>query len=194
VEYSDNSKTPIVVPALESDSTTDLILPARAVLDFGETIDTNFLHLLENFAGPCPPGQNLEGSPGVCVVDPLSTQNSPIEGQLWYDTFDKDSPVIRVWNEEDTNWDTFQGTGREYDYEFGFNITDVGPFADVILKTRSGSLRFQQVFLNGVLQREAIDATDMASGGGGNFYVLDVNTLRFNFNVGVLDEVAVHAI
>ena len=46
---------------------TSLTLPGRLLSDYGEFINTNFLHLLENFADVNPP-------------------SNPVEGQLWYDT------------------------------------------------------------------------------------------------------------
>ena len=48
---------------------TALSLPGRNVPDYGEVIDTNFIHLLENFANGTPP-----------------QTTSTLTGQLWYDT------------------------------------------------------------------------------------------------------------
>ena len=46
---------------------TSLGLVGRSVADYGIPLNTNFLHLLENFANATPPA-------------------NPVEGQLWYDT------------------------------------------------------------------------------------------------------------
>lgn len=56
---------------------TSLSLVGRGYPNYGEKIAENFLHLLENFAGPIPP-------------------ENPIEGQLWYDTSDISRKVLRV--------------------------------------------------------------------------------------------------
>lgn len=48
---------------------TALSLPGRNVPDYGEAVDTNFIHLLENFANGTPP-----------------QTTSTLTGQLWYDT------------------------------------------------------------------------------------------------------------
>jgi hypothetical protein len=45
--------------------------------NYGQVIDDNFLHLLENFASPLPP-------------------KNPIEGQLWYDTSNPGNKVLRI--------------------------------------------------------------------------------------------------
>jgi hypothetical protein len=49
------------------DNTTDLTLIGKNVSGYGNYINENFLHLLENFSNTSPP-------------------NSPIQGQLWFDT------------------------------------------------------------------------------------------------------------
>jgi microcystin-dependent protein len=46
---------------------TSLLLPGRNLRDYGTSLLTNALHLMENFADVNPP-------------------NNPVEGQLWYDT------------------------------------------------------------------------------------------------------------
>jgi len=56
---------------------TSLSLVGRGYPNYGEKIAENFLHLLENFAGPIPP-------------------ENPIEGQLWFDTSDVSRKVLRV--------------------------------------------------------------------------------------------------
>jgi hypothetical protein len=48
---------------------TAVSLPGRNVPDYGEVVDTNFIHMLENFANDTPP-----------------QTTSTLTGQLWYDT------------------------------------------------------------------------------------------------------------
>jgi hypothetical protein len=57
---------------------TALTLPGRNVPDYGEPVDTNFVHLLENFADSTPP-----------------QSSTTLTGQLWYDTSDS---IMKVYN------------------------------------------------------------------------------------------------
>ena len=79
IRYSDFSvKGSITVPQQTIDeTTTSLSLVGRNSSGFGEKLAENFLHLLENFAGPTPP-------------------SNPIEGQLWYDTSDPNKKILRI--------------------------------------------------------------------------------------------------
>lgn len=56
---------------------TSLSLVGRGYPNYGQKIAENFVHLLENFSGPIPP-------------------QNPIEGQLWYDTSDPNNKVLRI--------------------------------------------------------------------------------------------------
>jgi len=57
---------------------TALTLPGRNVPDYGEPVDTNFVHILENFANGTPP-----------------QASTILTGQLWYDTSDG---IMKVYN------------------------------------------------------------------------------------------------
>ena len=59
-----------------------LTLPGRNVPDYGEPVDTNFIHLLENFANGTPPQSTVT-----------------LQGQLWYDTSDG---IFKVY--DGANW------------------------------------------------------------------------------------------
>lgn len=61
---------------------TSLLLPGRNLKDYGSSVLTNFLHLMENFADVNPP-------------------DSPVEGQLWYDTT---NGVDQLKIYDGTNW------------------------------------------------------------------------------------------
>lgn len=81
LRYSDLTKdntvtVPDMPPGINTVDTS-LSLVGRGYPNYGEKIAENFLHLLENFAGPIPP-------------------ENPIEGQLWYDTSDVSRKVLRV--------------------------------------------------------------------------------------------------
>jgi hypothetical protein len=67
VNYSDNSKNAIIVNDGVADTSTSLVLIGKNYTRFGELLNENLLHLLENFANTTAP-------------------SNPSEGQLWYDT------------------------------------------------------------------------------------------------------------
>tara|TARA_B100000963_G_scaffold45112_3_gene33606 strand:+ start:10369 stop:11283 length:915 start_codon:yes stop_codon:yes gene_type:complete len=67
VDYSTSSKTAIVVNDGTVDTTTSLSLIGKNYTNFGELLNEDLLHLLENFANASAP-------------------SNPTEGQLWYDT------------------------------------------------------------------------------------------------------------
>ena len=67
VDYSQSSKTAIIVNDGTIDTSTSLGLIGKNYTRFGETLNENLLHLLENFADTNAP-------------------SNPSEGQLWYDT------------------------------------------------------------------------------------------------------------
>jgi len=67
IDYSDSSKTAIVVNDGTVDTSTSISLLGKNYTRFGEIFNENMLHLLENFANTNAP-------------------TNPTEGQLWYDT------------------------------------------------------------------------------------------------------------
>lgn len=67
VDYSQSSKTAIIVNDGTIDTSTSIGLIGKNYTRFGETLNENLLHLLENFADTNAP-------------------SNPTEGQLWYDT------------------------------------------------------------------------------------------------------------
>lgn len=79
IQYSDTSKGTIVITTGTVDTTTGLKLIGRNYPNFGQPIAENFLHLLENFAGPNLP-------------------TSPVDGQLWYDTQDPANKQVKVYD------------------------------------------------------------------------------------------------
>ena len=67
VDYSTSSKTAITVNDGTVDTSTSINLIGKNYTNFGELLNENLLHLLENFANANAP-------------------TNPTEGQLWYDT------------------------------------------------------------------------------------------------------------
>ena len=65
LNYTDITKSPIIVQDGEVDTTTNIGMVGRGYTGFGEVVAENFLHLLENFSDENPPSR-------------------PVEGQIWY--------------------------------------------------------------------------------------------------------------
>lgn len=93
IKFSDSTKIDeVVVPDMPpgiNNVDTSLSFIGKGYPNYAEKIATNFLHLLENFAGPLPP-------------------ENPIEGQLWYDTSDPVRKVLRIMDgtATSTRWPT----------------------------------------------------------------------------------------
>lgn len=99
LNFSDpsNSNTLTVpdMPPGVNEVDTSLALIGKGYPNYGKKTAENFLHLLENFAGPYP------------------GPNNPIEGQLWYDTTDPNHKVLRV--RDGINWSNTSGIYQQSD-------------------------------------------------------------------------------
>ena len=73
---SPQHETPLYSSAVSAN--TSLVLLGKGKFDYGEPIQTNLVHMLENFASPIPPVY-------------------PIQGQLWYDNTDG-AEVLKLFN------------------------------------------------------------------------------------------------
>lgn len=83
IPFTDSAnKGNITVEDNSINTETSLLLPGRNTNDYGTSILTNFLHLLENHADVNPPA-------------------NPVEGQLWYDTTN-DVDQLKIY--DGTNW------------------------------------------------------------------------------------------
>lgn len=67
INYSDSGKPAIILNDGTVDTSTSLVLIGKNVTNFGEYLNENLLHLLENYANGTEP-------------------TNPTEGQLWYNT------------------------------------------------------------------------------------------------------------
>jgi hypothetical protein len=89
---SDGTVLTTIADGTINTTSTSLGLPGRNYAGYGETIDTNFVHLTENFAATSPPSNSLKG-------------------QIWYDT---STNVLRVCPTDGAaaaNWSTVASTG-----------------------------------------------------------------------------------
>ena len=64
---SDGTVLTTIADGTINTSSTSLGLPGRNYAGYGQSLDTNFVHVTENFASSTPPAQSLRG-------------------QIWYDT------------------------------------------------------------------------------------------------------------
>lgn len=64
---------------------TPLQLPGRYVVNYGELINENFVHLLENFSGPVEPAE-------------------PTSGMCWFDTLAGPNGTLKVRDKSNTKW------------------------------------------------------------------------------------------
>jgi hypothetical protein len=61
IEFSDKSKSTIVIPYRSHNVSTSLTLPGEKTVEYGYDINTNFLRLLEHFADVTPPINSIKG-------------------------------------------------------------------------------------------------------------------------------------
>lgn len=91
-------------------TSTSVGLPGRNYAGYGQTLDTNFVHMLENFADNSPP-------------------QNPMKGQLWYDTNTNTLKVCPTAGESNAlAWLTLTSTSIGGNVTFG-NITTTGTIA-----------------------------------------------------------------
>lgn len=81
-------------------TSTSLGLPGRNFAGYGNTLDTNFVHQLENFANTAPPA-------------------NPLRGQLWYDTNNSVLKVCPTDGATASNWLTLTSTSSGGTTTFG---------------------------------------------------------------------------
>ena len=84
LDFSDNTKSPITLSVGSSSSPgtiTSLALFGQNAPLYGEGVNENFIHLLENFANATPP-------------------LAPIEGQLWFSNSDN---ILRIYSSINSN-------------------------------------------------------------------------------------------
>ena len=101
IDYSNSGKTAIVVNDGTIDTSTSIGLIGKNYTRFGETLNENMLHLLENFANGSAP-------------------TNPTEGQLWYDSANSQLKVY-----DNGTWSTIQTGSGTTRFEFR-NRKDTG--------------------------------------------------------------------
>lgn len=98
IKYTNKNKTPIEIDEEDLDNSNDITLFGRRRLEYGEDMNANLLHILENFA--CDQDSDNVGNPDTSKTSTLSETAkkllaTPVEGQLW---FNKSQKRMFVWD------------------------------------------------------------------------------------------------
>ena len=105
IKKSNGAPLVSIPDSTQDTTTTSLILPGRNAVNFGQSIDQNFVNLLQNFANTSPPP-------------------SPQQGQLWYDSVNMDLKVY-----DSARWiavmSSFDGSSGVTSMRVGTNNTGV---------------------------------------------------------------------
>lgn len=132
INFTDKTKLPILLDETLIDNSTDITLFGRKRLAYGEELQNNLVHILENFS--CPEDPNNPGNPDQSrAVDSLF--QDVIEGQCWWNSSKKllnfydGAAWVPIAREDDiaANWGIIadgqvlpkpvsEATGRTYDY------------------------------------------------------------------------------
>jgi len=83
IKFTDKRKTPIVLDESQTDNSTDITLFGRKRLAYGQELQENLLHILENFS--CPEDPYNPGNPDQSKSYDGIFQDA-IEGQFWYNS------------------------------------------------------------------------------------------------------------
>ena len=127
IDFSDPLKTPFSIPdSTPETSETTLSLYGAGSIGWGESVNENFLHILETFSSASPPSNPINGQMWVQLIlyvrntntglwyqcDPNATPASwgnvtpdlvqpgaPINGQLWFD-----GTTLSMWFDDEGVW------------------------------------------------------------------------------------------
>lgn len=84
VRFTDINVNPIIInQGTVNVTAVDVALFGRIDLEYGQLLNANLLHLLENFA--CPEDPNNPGNPDLTIAT-IDTLSNPTDGQLWYNS------------------------------------------------------------------------------------------------------------
>lgn len=86
VQYTDKTKQPIIIEDEDIFEALGISLPGKNRIAYGQELQENLLHLMENFA--CPEDPNNPDNPDITQVYNGILSN-PTEGHLWYNSTKK---------------------------------------------------------------------------------------------------------
>lgn len=121
IRKSDGNTLCTIADGTINTTSTPLGLPGRNYAGYGQTLDTNFVHQLENYADSTPPA-------------------NPLRGQLWYDT---NNNVLKVCpTDGETNasaWSTLTATTSSGNTTFGSVVVTGNLTANNITATNNSN-------------------------------------------------------
>lgn len=190
-------------------ATTDLSLPGRGTLNYGEHVVTNFVHLLENFASTVQPANPLKGQLWFNATDNTFYQ---FDGSVWgvlnanyiaqqVQTVDELSELTDVdvtlnggpndgdllrYNSSTSAWENHQQTYERF--ISGVSQTVFATSIPVESNVSGGSARLQ-VFVNGVYQLEGIGSPP-----DGSYIVTGPNEITFTSPVPDNSDVVIYSL
>lgn len=112
VNFTDNSKTPIQVEETGINADYSIKFPGRIRLEWGEDVNENLLHLLENFA-VAGAASNIDKPSFTRSRGKLS---NPVEGQLW---FNKTNNKLYSYDASNDRWVPYGEKGQQYAANWG---------------------------------------------------------------------------
>lgn len=112
VNFTDASKSPIEVEETGINEEYSIKFPGRIRLEWGEDVNENLLHLLENFAVDAA-SQDID-TPSL-VKSNLILEN-PVEGQLW---FNKTNKLLYSYDAGNERWVPYSVKGQQYAANWG---------------------------------------------------------------------------
>jgi Peptidase_G2, IMC autoproteolytic cleavage domain len=135
--YKSNGTFLTTVPDGQINTTsTSVGLPGRNYVGYGQAVDTNFVHMLENFADTLPP-------------------SNPLQGQLWFDT---NTNTLRVCPADGTaiasQWYTLASDAANANSTTTFSFINV-----------TGNITGNNASFTGVLSTSSLTAIDISASG-----------------------------
>lgn len=130
INFSNNTKAPIAVLTNTVNNETSLSLFGRDRTDWGSHLNTNLLHLCENFCSDYPPGYNDQLIEGQLWFDSYNNQLNVYTGSKWTVISNAESPDVTNYVTEDIlnsklqNYVLLNNDNRVVDHILLNNITD----------------------------------------------------------------------
>lgn len=163
--YTNNGETSPISNVLDPSAVTadtSLLFLGRASNNYGERLQENFLHLLENFSSEVEP-------------------NNPVHGQLWFDKNDNTLKIFKTTELGIYDLDTFSLNTIIVEMKGNPNSTHFSKNRDALISRFSGGYKFNIYNVNGNLVGKFIATSSTPN----------INVARFNININTTTNVEV---
>lgn len=149
---SDGTVLTTIADGTINTTSTSLGLPGRNYAGYGQSLDTNFVHTIENFADSTPP-------------------DNPLRGQLWYDTSTDLLKVCPTDGETlSANWVTLSTAASSGTTTFG-NIT-------VSSNVTTGNLTVNSAISGNSITVQTLTVSNIGTLGNANITTANIGTTR----------------